>query len=80
MREKLKQSYSETRRLSIDPELLLRIMLIGYLYGITTESDQPGIDLDHGTLPRASSTMVNSRFTFPAQPNWPPALSLGLGA
>src|SRR5271169_6116804 len=37
VREKLKQSYSETGRPSIDPELLLRILLIGYLYGITSE-------------------------------------------
>jgi transposase len=33
----LKESYSETGRPSIDPELLLRILLIGYLYGITSE-------------------------------------------
>ena len=33
----LKASYSETGRPSIDPELLLRILLIGYLYGITSE-------------------------------------------
>src|SRR5450631_836086 len=37
VREKLKDSYSETGRPSIDPELLLRILLIGYLYGITSE-------------------------------------------
>src|ERR1700687_5850846 len=35
--EKLKESYSEIGRPSIDPELLLRILLIGYLYGITSE-------------------------------------------
>jgi transposase len=37
VREKLKDSYSETGRPSIDPELLLRILLMGYLYGITSE-------------------------------------------
>src|SRR5437763_8663487 len=37
VREQLKDSYSETGRPSIDPELLLRILLIGYLYGITGE-------------------------------------------
>jgi transposase len=37
VRERLKQSYSETGRPSIDPELLLRILLIGYLYGISSE-------------------------------------------
>ena len=37
MREQLKDSYSENGRPSIDPELLLRILLVGYLYGITSE-------------------------------------------
>jgi transposase len=37
VREQLKPSYSETGRPSIDPELLLRILLIGYLYGISSE-------------------------------------------
>ncbi len=37
VREKLKASYSDTGRPSVDPELLLRILLIGYLYGITSE-------------------------------------------
>jgi transposase len=33
VREKLRDSYSETGRPSIDPEVLLRILLIGYIYG-----------------------------------------------
>ncbi len=37
VRERLKDSYSEAGRPSIDPELLLRILLIGYLYGINSE-------------------------------------------
>src|SRR5262252_4390803 len=37
VRQQLKGSYSDTGRPSIDPELLLRILLIGYLYGITSE-------------------------------------------
>ena len=37
VRERLKESYSEMGRPSIDPELLLRILLIGYLYGVTSE-------------------------------------------
>jgi transposase len=37
VRERLKDSYSEMGRPSIDPELLLRILLIGYLYGVTSE-------------------------------------------
>jgi len=37
VRQQLKASYSEMGRPSVDPELLLRILLIGYLYGITSE-------------------------------------------
>jgi transposase len=37
VREGLRTSYSETGRPSIDLELLLRILLIGYLCGITSE-------------------------------------------
>ena len=37
VRERLRTSYSDTGRPSIDPELLLRILLIGYLYGITSD-------------------------------------------
>ena len=37
VRERLSESYSDMGRPSIDPELLLRILLIGYLYGITSE-------------------------------------------
>jgi transposase len=37
VREKLRASYSETGRPSVAPEVLLRILLLGYLYGITSE-------------------------------------------
>lgn len=37
IRAQLKDSYSETGRPSIDPELLLRMLLVGYLYGVTSE-------------------------------------------
>jgi transposase len=37
VRAKLRDSYSETGRPSIDPEVLLRILLLGYLYGIASE-------------------------------------------
>lgn len=38
VRKKLKDSYSEIGRPSIDPERLFRILLIGYLYGVTTSA------------------------------------------
>ena len=34
---KLKDAYSDAGRPSIDPELLLRMLLVGYLYGVTSE-------------------------------------------
>jgi transposase len=37
IRAKLKDSYSDTGRPSVDPELLLRMLLVGYLYGVTSE-------------------------------------------
>jgi hypothetical protein len=38
VRQQLKDSYSETGRPSIDLELLLRILLIGYVYGISSDA------------------------------------------
>lgn len=37
VRERLRSFYSDQGRPSIDPEVLLRMMLIGYLYGITSD-------------------------------------------
>src|SRR5437870_6789188 len=37
IRAKLKDAYSDAGRPSIDPELLLRMLLVGYLHGITSE-------------------------------------------
>ena len=37
VRMKLKACYSDGGRPSIDPELLLRMLLVGYLYGVTSE-------------------------------------------
>ena len=37
VRERLKDFYSPMGRPSIDPEVLLRLLLVGYLYGITSE-------------------------------------------
>ena len=37
IREKVKHLYSHTGRPSIDPEVLLRMLVIGYMYGITSE-------------------------------------------
>src|SRR5579864_4520688 len=41
VRERLKTFYSATGRPSIDPEVLLRLLLVGYLYGITSERRLP---------------------------------------
>src|SRR5437870_11509728 len=37
VRDRLQSFYSQTGRPSIDPETLLRLLLVGYLYGITSE-------------------------------------------
>ena len=37
VRDELRDSYSEAGRPSIDPEVLLGILLLGYLYGISSE-------------------------------------------
>ena len=37
LRNRLRPLYSETGRPSVDPELMIRMLLIGYLYGITSE-------------------------------------------
>jgi len=37
VRERLRGAYSHMGRPSIDPEILLRLLLVGYLYGITSE-------------------------------------------
>ena len=37
IRSKVKHLYSDMGRPSIDPEVLIRMLLIGYLYGITSE-------------------------------------------
>jgi transposase len=37
IRDRVKHLYSHTGRPSIDPEVLLRMLFIGYLYGITSE-------------------------------------------
>jgi transposase len=37
IRAKLKDAYSDGGRPSVDPELLLRMLLVGYLYGVTSE-------------------------------------------
>ncbi len=37
VRERVKGLYSATGRPSVDPEVLLRLLLLGYLYGITSE-------------------------------------------
>lgn len=37
MREHLRPFYSETGRPSIDPELMIRMLLVGYCFGIRSE-------------------------------------------
>jgi hypothetical protein len=64
VREKLKASYSDTGRPSIDPELLLRILLIGYLYRHhqRTETDRGTAHAPSFSLPRAQPPLREKAF------------------
>ena len=57
IREELKDFYSSTGRPSIDPEVLLRLLLVGYLYGVTSERR-----LMEGTHASGFSLVHASRF------------------
>lgn len=41
IRKRAKHLYSDTGKPSIDPEVLIKMLFIGYLYGITSESPPP---------------------------------------
>ncbi len=79
VRETLKASYRHMGRPSIDPEVLLRIPLIGYLYGITSECrmvEDGGMHLAHrwrsiaGPLPPDGAKLGGSlNVRFQLQPN-----------
>ena len=60
VREKLRASYSETGRPSIDPEVLLRILLLGYLYDCAEigSSRNNAISLSHRFI-RSSTGETN---------------------
>ena len=54
IREQLRPLYSDVGRPSIDPQVLLRILLVGYLYGITSERrliDEVGLNLAYQCSP-----------------------------
>src|SRR5262249_25446566 len=69
VRAQPKDSYSETGPPSIDPELLLRILLIGYLYGISSERKL--IEELRMHLPGAGSPASASIRRFPTIPRSP---------
>jgi hypothetical protein len=65
VRQQLKDSYSETGRPSIDPELLLRILLIGYLYGISCPrafSPPRKDDKKRSTTPARPRSVTSTKF------------------
>jgi hypothetical protein len=73
IRAKLQDSYSDTGRPSIDPELLLRMLLIGYLYGVTSErklggraTNASGVAFVHGTGLRPGDSAPRYVFQEPA--------------
>jgi Transposase domain (DUF772) len=61
VRQQLKDSYSDTGRPSIDPELLLRMLLIGYLYGITSGEEALCVRTQSLSLLRSASPESRGR-------------------
>jgi len=57
LRQHLPEYYSHTGRPSIDPELMIRMLVVGYCYGIRSERRLPVLQLtapfptDSGVLP-----------------------------
>ena len=67
VREQLKDFYSPTGRPSIDPEVLLRLLLVGYLYGITSERrlmDEVRMHLAYRWFTRRSDQEIPDHSTF----------------
>ena len=61
--------YSNTGRPSIDPELLIRMLLVGYCYGIRIFPDKQGIRFSAGARVRTSSIRAKLP-TSTSHPNW----------
>ena len=60
VREQLRDTYSAVGRPSIDPEVLLRLLLVGYLYGITGRFVHLRRETGACELPPADSISKNS--------------------
>src|SRR5215468_8714606 len=69
VRERLRDTYSAMGRPSIDPEVLLRLLLVGYLYGITSERRLMEEVRMH--LRTAGSADLDSSERFPTTPPSP---------
>ena len=69
MHARLKPYYSEIGRPSIDPELMIRMLIIGYCYGLRSERRlTQEVDLHLATGGSAASTsMTKSRITRPSR-------------
>ena len=81
LRAELASHYSHTGRPSIDPELMIRMLLVGYCYGIRSERRlcaRPRIfsfQFSGGVLPLSTICMTAASALISA-PAWPMALSL----
>jgi transposase len=62
VRERLRNFYSSTGRPSIDPEVLLRLLLVGYLYGITSERRLLEEGRMHRRIAGSLDSVLNGRF------------------
>src|SRR5260370_7805273 len=73
MREKLAPFYSDIGRPSIDPELMIRMLIVGYCYGIRFERrlcEEVALHLAYRGVCRPDlSAKVPAHSTFPATPH-----------
>ena len=66
LREQLRPFYSETGRPSIDPELIIRMLLVGYCFGI--RSERRLCEEVHLNLPTGGSSVSGWRGPCPTTP------------
>ena len=75
IREHLRPFYSEMGRPSIDPELMIRMLIVGYCFGIRSERrlcEEVHLNLDYRWFCRLGlQGGVPDHSTFSEEPSWP---------
>ena len=75
VRRELRQFYSSSGRPSVDPELMIRMLIIGYCFGIRSERrlcEEVHLNLAYRWFCRLGLVgQVPDHSTFPQEPAWP---------